>query len=117
MADQKHKLEGRLPHKKAPNFINEYVDRFSITNMLNGGEQSIAITMGRDVLEIVDELVSEDGLQPHREGFEVFRRNVATVTIPVAGAKALVKAIMRQLEPQDGEPDSPAKEAPSDEQE
>ena len=103
MAEGEHKMEGRLIHKKSDNFINEHVDRFSITNMMNGPNHLITIAMGRDVVEVVDELISDNGLAPHKDGFEVYRRNVASVSIPVEAAEALANAILRQVKPDDQE--------------
>jgi hypothetical protein len=99
MAENNHTMEGRLAHRKSENFINEYADRFSITNMMNGPNHFVTIAMGRDVVEVLDELISDTGLTPHKDGFEIYRRNVASVSIPIEAAEALANAILRQIKP------------------
>lgn len=91
----------KLNHVKAPNFINEAVDRFSLTGFQNGNMLSIILTVGRDTVDITHETVipaeQGGGMKLDSDAVVPYRIDFATMTLSVESARSLAEALMKMV--------------------
>lgn len=90
-----------LEHRQSNSFIIEHVDRFVVTGIQSNLGTSIALTVGRDSVEISHEEIIpiEDGGGTRlTEGcINSFRLDVATLQMSTDAAKSLADAIYSLL--------------------
>lgn len=86
----------KLEHVKADNFINEHVDQFVGIAFASGNELKVAITFGRDLMDLAFETFT--AMQGHEnafnttvppEAFTLSRLDVAQLSMPLETAKRL----------------------------
>jgi hypothetical protein len=101
MADAGKLSMSKLAHVKAGNFVNEVVDRFSLTGFQNGNALSIILTVGRDTVDISHETVipAEEGggMRLDNEAISPYRLDFATLTLSIESAKGLVEALQKMI--------------------
>lgn len=103
----------QLLHRRADRYVDEYVDRFSLTGMQSPAGLAISLTLGRDTVEVKYEKLSSDGAGGMNatidsDCIQPYRLDVATFQMPIQAAKGLAEALTLLVEnaPQDHQAES-----------
>lgn len=109
-------IQDKLNHRRAEKFIEEFADRFTLTGMQSGNGLAIALTLGRDSLEIKYENLMPDGAggmtsSMDEKCLDPYRLDLATFQMPLHAAKSLAEGLLNLVENAPGNTKVDAKDA------
>lgn len=89
--------EIRLLHRKSPNYVNEYADRFAITGLHSGGSFYVAMHVGRDCIDVTHEVLVDGQLTLTPETMVNYRLDLATIAMSPEAARNMAEFILKML--------------------
>ncbi|WP_017430800.1 hypothetical protein [Vreelandella jeotgali] len=110
MADASNNEVQTTNHRRSENYIDEYVTKFSMSGLETDGERYVHLRLGRTSMDVGGEKHTFDdngnltSIAP--KDLEVYRLNVAGLTLPLSLVQELRDAFTEALEePHDGSED------------
>jgi hypothetical protein len=89
-----------IPHHRSKSYVDEHVDQFSAFQITWNDAEAIHLTFGRNSLSVKTSRLEhyDDKPTESKTGeVEVFRLDVASVSMPIETAKDLVASLSRMI--------------------
>lgn len=96
-------MAAELKHRRSGTFIDEYVDKYTVMAISWNGTERLHVTLGRDSLEVVSELIVPDSDNSSKAVLSggttlAYRNDVAALTLPVDVAEELAVSLLKVVQ-------------------
>lgn len=98
VSESTHTVE--FPHQRATSYVDEHVDKFDAFTLSWNGADAVHLTFGRDTLLVQTSRLEhfQDRPTESRSGkVDLFRLDVAGISMPIETAKELAKTLNRMI--------------------